>query len=164
MTTPVAFPPTDVRAIGMITDDTGKTSYFRSSPFTPPPGGKVAHRVEAVHIDRASGKITIPPRDYDRLLFGSRKVSIALSDGSRYNANKDVTLSHVSIRPLGAQPVWVRTRVYPEKLVDEVLAGRPEIASTSAAGEGVKVGAKENQIEWPIHQIGAARSERLLQS
>ncbi len=111
----------------MTVDDLGRPSYFRSiHTFHIPQGWSEPEPNWLTPRDffTSEWQVTMPANDHDPGLFGSRKVSIALPDGTVYKSKAEVPLSHVSLRPLGPAPVSSKN-IYPIDVRKKVQAGRP---------------------------------------
>ncbi|SPO31528.1 uncharacterized protein UTRI_06465_B [Ustilago trichophora] len=109
-----------VRGFGVLRDASGNSHYFRTIPFDPPPAAPQRHVPWVESLNH------IPPRDTDAGLFKHRPIALELgAEGEKavYRSKDKVVLSHVSVLPVTGPRGEGELRVYPDKLLEEVLAG-----------------------------------------
>ncbi len=118
-----------VFAVGVVTSSSGQVSYFRSLESFTVETPRNHHRSNAeptwITPHENGWQLTVPPFDYDTRPFGPRKIALALPDGTIYNSQSKVYLSHVTVRPIGMPPILGTKWVLPSEIRAEVLQGRP---------------------------------------
>ncbi|SPO30535.1 uncharacterized protein UTRI_06465 [Ustilago trichophora] len=112
--------PRTLRGFGVFRDPSGNVHYFRTIPFDPPP---MKPQSNVPWVESISH---IPPRSGDAKMFKNRHIALKLGPNAEkdvYRPKDKVVLSHVSVLPITGPKGEGELRVYPNKLLEEVLAG-----------------------------------------